>query len=33
MRKNQIIINRKILASLAVHDPKAFAAVVEAALA
>ena len=33
MRKHQIIINRKMLADLAVHDSKAFAAVVQTALA
>ncbi|MDY0125214.1 MAG: 50S ribosomal protein L20 [Anaerolineaceae bacterium] len=33
MRKNNVIINRKMLADIAVHDPKAFAKVVETALA
>jgi len=31
MKKSEITINRKILADLAVHDPKAFSAVVEKA--
>lgn len=33
MRKHQIIINRKMLADLAVHDSNAFATVVQTALA
>ena len=33
MRKNNVIINRKMLADIAVHDPKAFAKVVETSLA
>ncbi len=33
MKKAQIELNRKILADLAVHDPKAFTAVVEKAKA
>ncbi len=31
MKKNEIIINRKMLADLAVHDPKAFSIIVEKA--
>jgi large subunit ribosomal protein L20 len=33
MRRNNVIINRKMLADIAVHDPKAFVKVVETALA
>ena len=33
MRKSEVILNRKMLADLAVRDPKAFASVVETALA
>lgn len=33
MRKSEVILNRKMLADLAVRDPKAFAKVVETALA
>ena len=33
MRKSEIILNRKMLADLAVRDPKAFARVVETSLA
>jgi len=32
LRRSDIILNRKVLADLAVRDPQAFAAVVEAAL-
>nr|HPR35845.1 50S ribosomal protein L20 [Anaerolineaceae bacterium] len=33
MRKSEVILNRKMLADLAVRDPKAFTKVVETALA
>ena len=33
MRRSEVILNRKMLADLAVRDPKAFAKVVEMALA
>jgi len=33
LRRSDIILNRKVLADLAVRDPQAFAAVVETALA
>jgi len=33
LRNSDIILNRKVLADLAVRDPQAFAAVVESALA
>jgi large subunit ribosomal protein L20 len=33
LRNSDIILNRKVLADLAVRDPQAFAAVVETALA
>jgi len=33
MRKAEVILNRKMLADLAVRDPKAFAKVVETTLA